>query len=132
MRKTTVSLLLALMLLLCLSGCSRYSSSFKAVMLVSSNTSKSASMSFSNFTGTKVFKMNCKSASGGILEYSGKLEGGSATVYYDNGVTKTELFSIKSGETLETMSLKVNPGTVYVIVETDGTCREGRFDFKLI
>ena len=131
MRKTLFAVLLALILLLCLAGCSKYSSHYSAVMSVSSNTSNNAYMSFSSFKGTRAFKMNCKSGSEGVLEYSGKLEVGSATVYYDNGGSKTELFSIKGGEKVETSALKVNPGTVYVIVETDGKCEEGRFDFSL-
>ena len=131
MRKTVFFLLLALMLLLCLTGCSRYSSHYSAMILVHSNTTDSSYMSFSSFNGTKTFKMNCKSASGGLLEYSAKLESGSATVYYDHDGNKTELFSIRGGEEIASTAVPVSQGPVYVIVETNEKCKEGKFDFNL-
>lgn len=131
MRKTVFFLLLALMLLLCLTGCSRYSSHYSAMILVHSNTTDSSYMSFSSFNGTKTFKMNCKSASGGLLEYSAKLESGSATVYYDHDGNKTELFSIRGGEEIGSTAVPVSQGPVYVIVETNEKCKEGKFDFNL-
>ncbi|MBR0520860.1 MAG: hypothetical protein IJJ95_05945 [Spirochaetales bacterium] len=131
MRKTVFTLLLALMLLICLTGCSRYSSHYSALMIVHSNTSSSSYMSFSSFNGTKTFKMNCKNASGGLLEYSAKLETGSATVYYDHDGNKTELFTIRGGEEIKGTAVPVTAGPVYVIVETNEKCKEGKFDFNL-
>lgn len=133
MRKpvVAVAVLLALVLVLCVSGCSRYNSHFRALLLITSDTSDSGYMKFSNFTGTKVFKFNCRKGALGDLEYSGFLEGGKATVYYDDGGEKTELFTLEGGQSEVNATAKVNPGTVYVIVETDGTCEEGKFSFKL-
>jgi hypothetical protein len=131
MRKTVFSLLLALMLLVCLAGCTRYSSHYSALMFVHSNTSHSSYMSFSSFNGTKTFKMNCNSASGGLLEYSAKLETGSATVYFDHDGKKTELFTIMGGEEIASTAVPVSQGPVYVIVETNEKCKEGKFDFNL-
>lgn len=131
MKKTVFSLLLALMLLVCLTGCVRYSSHYSALMLVNSNTSQSSYMSFSSFNGTKTFKMNCKSDFGGLLEYSAKLESGSATVYFDHDGNKTELFTIRGGEEIASTAVPVSQGPVYVIVETNEKCKEGKFDFNL-
>ncbi|MBP5162783.1 MAG: hypothetical protein ILP16_07390 [Spirochaetales bacterium] len=131
MKKTVFSLLLTLMLLVCLTGCARYSSHYSALMLVSSNTSQSSYMSFSSFNGVRSFKMNCKSAYGGLLEYSAKLETGSATVYYDHDGKKTELFTIRGGEEVKSTTVPVSQGPVYVIVETDEKCKDGGFDFAL-
>ena len=103
----------------------------KLQRLVHSNTSSSSYMSFSSFNGTKTFKMNCNSASGGLLEYSAKLETGSATVYYDHDGNKTELFTIRGGEEIASTAVPVSQGPVYVIVETNEKCKEGKFDFNL-
>ena len=105
MRKTVFSLLLVLMLLVCLTGCSRYSSHFSAMMIVHSNTSDSS--------------------------YSAKLETGSATVYYDHDGEKAELFTIRGGEEIKSTAVPVTAGPVYVIVETNEKCKEGKFDFNL-
>ena len=131
MKKMMPAVVAVMLLLVCLTGCGKYSSSFSATILVSSNTSGSSYMSFSSFSGTKTFKMNCKSGSDGVLEYSAKLETGSATVYYDDDGTKTELFTIKGGEEVRTSTVPVSNGTVYVIVETNEKCKEGRFDFAV-
>ena len=119
----------AAVLLISLTGCSGYTSSYKAVAFVHSNEPSSAFMSFYNFDGRMVFKM--KSAEGGQLNYSAKLESGSATVYYDSNGTKTFLFSIAGGEETDPGSIAVGAGTVYVLVETDGECGNGDFRFDL-
>ena len=86
-------------------------------------------MSFYSFDGRMVFKM--KSTGEGDLTYSAKLESGSATVYYDYYGTKTELFSVSAGEEISSHGGYVEAGTVYVIVETDGECKNGDFQFSL-
>ena len=42
-----------------------------------------------------------------------------------------ELFSISSEEELDSHGGYVEAGTVYIIVETDGTCKNGEFRFSL-
>ena len=91
------------------------------------DTSKEASVDFSSLKGSKVFKLK----SDGVLNYSAKLGSGNATVYYDYNGTKTELFSIKAGQEVGPASVKGIPGTVYVIVQTDGKCKDGRFSFDV-
>ena len=128
MRKITVLLVSAVMLL-SLTGCGKYTSSYKAVGFVHSNVSDSAFMNFYSFDGRMVFRL--KSSHEGDLQYTAKLESGSATVYYDSHGTKEELFSISSGETLDSHGGYVESGTVYIIVETDGACENGDFQFSL-
>ena len=65
------------------------------------------------------------------MNYSAKLGEGSATVFYDSNGTKTELFSISGGQEIHSSTIAVNPGTVYVIVQTDGKCKDGRFSFDV-
>ena len=118
---------LCLVCLVCFAACSKYNSHYSALLLITSNTSKSASIRFTSLNGTKVFKLK----SDGVLNYSAKLTGGSATVFYDYNGTKMELFSIGAGQEVGPASVNVTPGTVYVIVETNGKCAEGQFSFDV-
>ena len=118
---------LCVVCLVCLAACSKYNSHYSALLLITSNTSKSASIRFTSLNGTKAFKLK----SDGVLNYSAKLTGGSATVYYDYNGTKMELFSIGPGQEVGPASINVTPGTVYVIVETNGKCEEGEFSFDV-
>ena len=127
--KKVLAVIVTVVLLLSFAGCGKYSSSYKAVAFVHSNESTSAFMSFYSFDGRMVFKL--KSAGEGDLKYSAKLETGSATVYYDYYGTRTELFSINSGDELDSHGGYIEAGTVYVIVETNGECRNGEFHFSL-
>ena len=127
--KKVLAVIVAVVLLLSFAGCGKYSSSYKAVAFVHSNESTSAFMSFYSFDGRMVFKL--KSPGEGDLKYSAKLETGSATVYYDYYGTKTELFSINSGDEIDSHGGYIESGTVYVIVETNGECRNGEFHFSL-
>lgn len=112
-----------------LAGCGKYVSGYKAVGFVHSSSRTSAWMDFYSFDGTMVFRM--VSPGEGDLKYSAMLESGAATVYYDDGGTKSELFSISSGETLESSGGYLEKGTVYVIVQTDGPCMNGEFRFRV-
>ena len=127
--KKVLAVIAAVVLLLSFAGCGKYSSKYKAVAFVHSNESTSAFMNFYSFDGRMVFKL--KSAGEGDLKFSAKLETGSATVYYDYYGTKTELFSINSGDELDSHGGYIEAGTVYVIVETNGECRNGEFHFSL-
>ena len=127
--KKGLALLAAVMLLLALAGCGKYSPSYKAAAFVHSNESNSAFMKFDSFDGRMVFKL--KSTGEGDLKYSAALESGSATVYYDYYGTKMELFSINGGDNIHSHGGYIEAGTVYVIVETYGECRDGDFHFLL-
>ena len=131
-RKWLTRMVVALLAVLCLglAGCSGYSSSFTATILISSNTPDSSSVEFSTLKGTKVLQMKTKK-DGAKLEYSGKLDKGSITVYYDEDGTKKELFSISEGEAVEENVTISQKGRVYVIIETDGKCEGGKFTFKI-
>lgn len=112
-----------------LAGCSSYVSSFSATMMVSNNFNDSASLNFLKMKGTKVLHVKCKSDEG-KLNYSGKIGKGRVTVYYDDNGTKKELFSLtEDGST--SSSVTVSKGKIYLIIETDGTCEDGVFSFKV-
>ena len=131
MKKTVkyILLLLTVIAVFGLTGCSNYSSHYKAMMYVHSNTSDKAEISFSTFEGTGVYKLKCRDSSE-KLKYTGKLDKGSATVYYDNNGTKTELFRVGAGEEVDSVLEGLEKGTIYIILETDGKCEEGKFVFE--
>ena len=89
-------------------------------------------MSFVEFEGTEVFKLKCKSKDQAIIVYSGKLEAGSLTVYYDCGGTKTELFSLQSGEDIQSAGGYLPKDTIYIIVETSEKCSNGNLSFEVM
>jgi hypothetical protein len=129
--KKIVILLAFMLLLLSLAGCYSYSSSYRAVGFIHSNEAESAFMNFYSFEGRMVFKM--KSSGEGDINFTAKLESGSASVYYDhnhNGA-KQELFSVSGGEEIDSHGGYIEAGTVYIIVETDGECKNGEFRFSL-
>ena len=128
MKKIAV-LLVSALLLISLTGCGKYVMSYKAVGFVHSNKTDSAFMNFYSFEGRMVFKL--KSPGEGDVKYTAKLEFGKATVYYDFYGTKQELFSISGGEEVDSHSGYVESGTVYIIVETDGKCENGDFQFSI-
>ena len=121
---------IAVLLLFTLSGCNGYVSHYKAVAFVHTNTSKNASMSFSSFEGTMVFVLKCDSADEKI-NCSATLENGSASVFYDCNGTKTELFSVSSGDDINEAGGVLQKGTVHIIVEIPEGGQNGRFVFGI-
>ena len=98
MKKVMLIMLAVVIYALCLAGCSPYTSKYNAFAFVHSNTSDSASMSFSEFEGTMVFKLECNGGADAKICYSTKLKGGSATIYYDHDGTKQKLTSAVEGD----------------------------------
>ena len=129
-RIKALAALITAIVLFVLSGCDAYSSKYDAFLLVHSNTSESAFMQFDTFTGTMVFKLRSKNDDG-KLKYSAKLGAGSANIEYDCDGRKTGLFAVKDGDDISETEVPVGKGTVYVIVETDGECKEGDFHFDI-
>ena len=126
--KKAIAVLISVIVIVALTGCG-HTSSYKATGFVHTNHAQDASMSFFTFDGRMVFKLN--GTGEGEITYSGKLESGSAKVYYEYLGVKDELFSIGSGEEISSHSGYVDKGTVYIIVETDGQCENGEFDFSV-
>lgn len=127
--KKIISVLFIILIAFSLIGCSSYTSSYKAIMLITSQDSDSAEMSFSSFEGTKVFTMRSDDFDG-VIEYKASIADGSAIVSIDCDGTKTELFKVNAGETVRS-SAPVGKGTVYIIIETIGKCKNGSFEFDI-
>ena len=77
-----------------------------------------------------VFKMK-NGAESGQLRYSAKLGEGSATVFCDCNGAKQELFTVRGGDGEKSSLVRIDKGTVYVIVETSGNCDDGEFRFDI-
>lgn len=129
MKRALRTAVVFLLLLLCLTGCSKYTSRYNAVAFIHSNVSDSAFMRFMQFEGSMVFQLKCEA--GDQLHYAGKLGSGSAKVYCDRDGTKALLFSVGAGEKIDASVGPFEKGTVYIIVETDAPCEEGDFQFDV-
>ena len=112
-------------------GCNIRVSSYRALMLVQTNTKHEASMSFSKFTGTKVFTLKVVGNKEMMLSYSAELDNGKAEVFYEYNGEKTDLFTIESGEEKNSKVGPFSSGTIYITVKTMETCDEGKFVFSL-
>lgn len=112
-------------------GCNMRVSSYRALMLVQTNTKHEASMSFSEFTGTKVFTLKVDGNKEMMLSYSAELGNGKAEVFYEYNSEKTDLFTIESGEEKNSKVGPFSSGTIYITVKTIETCDEGKFKFTL-
>ncbi len=112
-------------------GCVPYSSHYRAVAFVHTNTAKNAQMSFMEFEGQMVFKL--KAGKDSTIKYEAELETGSASVWIDAVGTKQLMFSPVSGDVFDNaLELELDSArTVYIIVETDGKCLNGRFGFTV-
>ena len=132
MKKARSVLLAVLFLAVILVGCGKYSSHYFAVGHAYSNDSGSAWMSFVEFEGTEVFRLKCKSKNQAEIVYSGKLETGSLTVYCDCGGTKEELFSLQSGDDIQSAGGHLPEDTIYIVIETSEKCRNGNLRFRVV
>jgi hypothetical protein len=131
MKKITVFLLVLFTITSVLTGCGKYISSWNAFCMVQTNTSKKASMSFSTFEGTMVMTLKPDKEKNENIAYTAKLEKGSATVYYDHNGTKTELFSIKAGGEISSVVENFENEKVYLIIESNEKCEEGKLTFEV-
>ncbi len=117
--KRIISSIILLSLIISLSSCGKYTSSYKAIGLIRNQTSHSCYASFHSLEGQLVFKIK-KSDSGkeGDISYSIQVDEGEIRLYYDIYGTKEELANVKAGETVENGGGYVEGGkSVYIIIE---------------
>ena len=128
-------LVLALMLtffMLC--GCGRYVNSYSAIILTTSCRGDEASMEFSTFKGTYNFKLKRQGSAEHTLDFESSLAKGEMNIYIGVDGEKELLRTVKGGESYdETIALDDkydNEKAVYIILETDGECKDGDFEFE--
>ena len=131
-RKTLLifSLLMAL-LTFCLASCDVESSGFIAGKYVQKNNGNSAKISFSSFKGNDDYKIHTSGDSPKTLKYTGKLDSGDASVYYEVSGEKKELFRIKGGEEVNSSIGDINDTSVKIFFEAPEKCKGGEFTFEL-
>lgn len=118
---------------LLLSSCSGYVSHWNARMFVHSNTSHSALMEFDEFSGLMVLNMRASEGNGSTLKYETKLGEGKFTISYatDEKVAQ-EIFTIEGGQTKNDTWTVPAIGAFYLLVESEGTAKNGKFEFNLV
>lgn len=131
MKKIATVMIAAVLCVMCFAGCDKYTSKYNAVGFVHSNDPDSASMSFSEFEGTMVFKLESK-GSKSKLRYSAKLEKGSAKISYDCDGTKKGLYTVKEGEKTKATANGLEGETIYIIIETNQKCVNGEMSFEIV
>ena len=130
-KRISVLLILALILsTLAFTGCGKYSSSYNATMLVTTQDKTSASMHFSTFNGSKVFKLKTGDEDMSLRVY-GKLEKGNVEVYCDFGKVLRQLLVMDDDSEFETSIDIPAKSTLYILIESKGEAQEGKYEFEL-
>ena len=130
-----VIIIATVILILCLTLCacgSKYTSKYKAMLMVESNTSNKASVSFDTFSGVYVAQLKNTGNNEVFISYNATLKAGNIKVYYDFNDEKQTLFEIGADGAVEgkTEAFTGNK-TIYIIIEADGECGTGSFSFVL-
>lgn len=126
------SILIIFSLLASLSGCgSKYVSSYRATMLVRSQTTDSCRTSFGSLDGTLVFKLKYTKSSEGQIIFNASVEEGRVDVYFDAEGFKSKFFTAEGGYPTEGYGGYLERGyTVYIILEAKDA-KNGKFEFRL-
>ena len=135
MKKFASVIIAVVTLILCfsLSACGdKYVSHYSAMLMVRENTSDKGSVSFDGFSGTYVIKLKNNGADEVFITYEATLREGNIKVYYDYNDEKLNLFDIETDGSVDgkTETFTGNK-TIYIIIESDGTCNDGSFSFSL-
>ena len=132
--KKILLFVLCVAILLSVTACSGYVSSYKALMFVRQERGDHASISFSGFEGTYVMKLKMRGqGQEGDIHCKASLTEGEINVYYDWLGTKELLFNLKAGESIDERLGYIESGhTVHIIVETVTPAKEGKIsiDFR--
>ena len=136
MKKFIGAIIAAAMLVLCftLSACGdRYHSKYSSGVMTTTSSPTQASVLFDSFSGIYVIKLTNTNDSEVSITYNAKLGEGNIKVYYDFNEEKLDLFEIAADGSVEgkTQTFTGNK-IIYVIIESDGKCKEGSFTFALV
>lgn len=127
----TFPALILTLVMLC--GCGGYVKSYSATILITSQINNEASMEFHTFKGTYNFKFRNNDADEHTLDIDASLGEGEMNIYIGAGDEKELLRTVKGGESCdETISLDkyADEKSIYVILESNGKCVDGDFEFE--
>ena len=126
-------LLVLIFTLVMLCSCKGYVNSYSATFLMTSCQGDDASMEFRTFKGTYHFKLKRDGAAAHTLDCEASLDTGEINIYIGVDGEKELLRTVKGGESCnETISLDkyADEKSIYVILETNGKCVDGDFEFE--
>lgn len=106
--------------------------SYAALGMVKSNVGNSASLGFASFRGYYTFVLTPKGDEDRTLHYRASVEDGELSAIYETPDGEWEpLFTVKSGESVDS-SLELSfGGRVRVKVESEGTSKSGKVSLSL-
>lgn len=135
MKKFASVIIAVVTLVLCftLSACgNKYVSHYSATLMVKTNTTNEASVSFDSFSGTYVMQLKNNGADEVFITYKATLREGNIKAYYDFNGEKLNLFEIETnGSVNKKTETFTGNKTIYIIIESEGKCIEGSFSFIL-
>ena len=135
MKKFVSAIIAVAALVLCFTLCAcatKYVSHYSSSTMVTTNTSDKASISFGSFSGTYVMKLQNNGADEVSISYEATLGEGKIKVYYDYNDEKLDLFEIGANGSVDSKTEAFTGNkTIYVIIESDGKCKDGSFSFTL-
>ena len=100
--------------------------------MTTTSTSNRASVDFDSFSGTYVMKFQNNGADEVYITYEATLGEGNIKVYYDYNDEKLNLFDIETNGSVDSKTETFTGNkTIYVIIESDGKCKDGSFSFAL-
>ena len=127
-------LLVLILTIVMLGGCNGYIKSYSATVLITSCHGDEAKMDFDAFEGTYYFKLRREGDPAHTLELEASLAEGEMKVYIGVDGEKELLRTLKGGESLdETIALSDqydDEKTIYVILESNGKCKDGDFTLQ--
>ena len=133
MKKICIALVLLLsMVLLC--GCGGYVKSYSATFMIASCHGDEGSVEFAGFRGTYNLKLKRDGAAEHTIDFEASLAEGEMNVYVGVNGEKELIRTVKGGEHYdETIRLDAkydNEKVIYVILESEGKCVDGDFEFE--
>ena len=119
---------------LSLTSCTTRSSHYNSIMMISSQTSENCRLSFEEFKGNYVFKMQKKGDGESTLKYTASLREGTVDIMYAvNNEDDHLLLRVSSGEKEEGTIRSLNKGNkVFINIISDGNVSGGDFHFEII
>ena len=133
MKKISFALVLILALVT-LCGCEGYVNKYMASYLVTSCLGNEADMEFKSFDGVYNLRLRRDGVAEHTLDYEASLAEGEMNVYIGIDGDKELLFTIKGGESLDakiTLDSKYDEAEkIYIILESEGKCSGGDFEFE--
>ena len=130
-RAYTFPALILTLVMLC--SCGGYVKSYSASILITSQLNNEANIEFKTFKGSYNFKFRNSDATEHTLDIDASLGEGEMNIYIGAGDEKELLRTVKGGESCdETISLDkyADEKSIYVILESNGKCVDGDFEFE--